>query len=83
MSIFDGIGKYIPWFKKLLEYLFEIKQSRTVSTQEVVLTFDKLTEELFYPKIAENREMTQVATTLVSEAATMIMMEFIDTRKAT
>ena len=59
------------------------KKSRTIATRYLVLIFDKLIAELFYPKRAENRATTQVATTFVSEAAAMIVMELTDTRKAT
>ena len=48
----------------------------------MVLTFDELTAELFYPECVENQSMTPVATTLVSESATMITMELAETRKA-
>ena len=83
MNIFDDIGKDIPEFKNYLYYLFEMKQSRTVATRQVVFLFYEFTAELFYPKCVENQERTQVATTLSSEADTMIMMELIDTRKFT
>ena len=49
----------------------------------VVLPFDNLITVIFYPKRAENWATTQVATTLASEKATIIMMELTDTRKAT
>ena len=45
--------------------------------------FNKLAAELFYPKRAGKRATTQAATTLTAESATMIIMELIDTRKAT
>ena len=83
INIFDEIGKYIPQFKNYLEYLFEIKISRTVENQQVVLPFDELTTELFYPKHSENWANNQIETKLTSEAATAIMMELTDTRKAT
>ena len=47
------------------------------------MPFEKFIAELFYPKLAENRATTQVPITLASVAATMIMMELTDTRKAT
>ena len=74
INIFDDIGKDIPELKNYLGYFFEIKQSRTVATLEVVLPLYKLNADLSYPKSVGNRERTQDATTLKSEAETMIMM---------
>ena len=82
MIIFDNIGKVIPEFQNDLEYFFEIKKSRTVATRKLVLPFEELTADLFYPNRAEKRSTTHVATILASKAATMIMTELIDTRRA-
>ena len=51
MNIFDDIGKDIPELKNYLEYLFKIKKSRTVTTQEVLLNFDEFTAEIFIPSV--------------------------------
>ena len=83
MNIFDNIGKDIPKFKYYLYYLFEMKPSSTVTSLEIVFTFDKLTAELFYPNRLKYWEITQVATTLSSEAETAIMTELIDNTKST
>ena len=82
MNIFDKIGKDIIEFKKYLGYCFEITYSMTVATREVEFSFEEFTAELLYPKHAENRATTQVATTLVSEAVSMIVMELTDTLKS-
>ena len=60
-----------------------MKPSSTVTTLEIVFTFDKLTAELFYPNRLKYWEITQVATTLSSEAETLITTELIDNTKST
>ena len=86
MNIFQPLYNQLPELKDYLNYYREEKLSNTMSSfnaEDRVLAIDQAISEVFYPTKVRNRETTPFCHKLAERAATTLLVELQDSKKAT
>lgn len=86
MNIFKPLYAQLPELKEYLNYYREEKVGNTVGSfneEDRVLAIDQAISEVFYPTKVRNRETTPFCHILAERAATTLLVELEDPKKAT
>ena len=83
-GIFDKLIDELPPFKAYLEYMYESKAMSLVGSSATnILPLASLRDELFHPDSETNQDTDDVAMDLAQVAATALLAELRDEKKAT
>ena len=84
MGFFDDIKNTIPPFKDYYRHMYEHKGIKLISPRDTkVIPLVMLKERLFSTEIEINKQIVDITSTLGSIAATVLLKEIRDPRKAT
>lgn len=83
MGIFKELEDKLPPFKEYLSYMYDEKKMSLAGSSITEHQFARLRAELFHPTDEDNKDSTEVSIELGALAATTILTELRDPKKAT